>query len=55
MKPNTRAKFIGRGLALSVTLVVGMSLGILYAYRNPIQVGFVCRIQIPEFLIPSTT
>jgi hypothetical protein len=56
MKPKTRVLAV-KVLALSAALCSGMALGILYAHRNPVQVlvGHVCRIQIPEFLIPSTT
>jgi hypothetical protein len=56
MKPKNRVLAV-KVLALSAALCTGMALGILYAHRNPVQVlvGHVCRIQIPEFLIPSTT
>jgi hypothetical protein len=35
----------------------GMAAGILYAYRNPVELKFmgVCRVIFPEFLVPSVT
>lgn len=44
-------------IALSAALCSGMGLGILYAYRNPLQVNIIgrCQILLPEFLAPSST
>jgi cytochrome c-type biogenesis protein CcmE len=36
-------------------LAIGMTLGILYAFRNPVEfwVEGNCNVQVPEWLIPT--
>jgi len=46
-----------RAAVISAALCSGMALGVLYAYRNPvkIQIQGTCKVEVPEFLIPSAT
>lgn len=40
-----------------LALAAGAGLGVLYAYRNPIELKFmgVCKVMFPEFLVPNAT
>jgi hypothetical protein len=53
-KPN-RLRIAAYFAIAALSLLVGSSIGVLYAFRNPIEIVGVCRIQIPEFLVPQPT
>ena len=58
MKPKQgRSRLVICAVALGATLCTGMAIGILYAYRHPLEVQIqgVCRVEFPEFLIPSAS